>query len=267
MSKKAGDIKYDEDMDESETESDSDELDESESDESSDDDSVESESSDDESDESESSDDELDEDEDEDEDEELDEDEDEELDDDDSDDSDEESESMAGGGKQKGGVNPPLISKPKIQIPTNSSVPINSDSDEDEDDDNDGSNYLQKLDKTVNENYILNFHPESACHNNQEIACMTRVVRNKDGIIIDALHRTIPYLTKYEKARVLGQRAKQIESGAPSYIQNLSKDIIDGYIIAEMELKEKKIPFIIRRPLPNGGSEYWKLKDLEDIFF
>ena len=32
-----------------------------------------------------------------------------------------------------------------------------------------------------------------------------------------------------------------------------------------MELNEKKIPFIIRRPLPNNSSEYWKLQDLEII--
>ena len=32
-----------------------------------------------------------------------------------------------------------------------------------------------------------------------------------------------------------------------------------------MELKEKKIPFIIRRPLPDNTFEYWKLQDLELI--
>ena len=32
-----------------------------------------------------------------------------------------------------------------------------------------------------------------------------------------------------------------------------------------MELKEKKIPFIIKRPIPGGGSEYWNVKDLELI--
>ena len=45
------------------------------------------------------------------------------------------------------------------------------------------------------------------------------------------------------------------------------ENIIDGYIIAELELKEKKIPFIIRRPIPNGSCEYWHLKDLEIIGF
>jgi DNA-directed RNA polymerase I, II, and III subunit RPABC2 len=95
---------------------------------------------------------------------------------------------------------------------------------------------------------------------------MVKVVRDKDGIIIDDLHKTIPYLTKYERARILGQRAKQINSGAIPFVK-VPENVIDGYIIAEIELKQKKIPFIIRRPLPNGGSEYWKVHDLEDISF
>jgi DNA-directed RNA polymerase I, II, and III subunit RPABC2 len=102
--------------------------------------------------------------------------------------------------------------------------------------------------------------------NYDEILSMVKVIRDKDGIIIDDLHKTIPYLTKYEKARILGQRAKQINSGVTPFIK-VPENVIDGYNIAEMELKEKRIPFIIRRPLPSGGSEYWSLKDLEDISF
>jgi DNA-directed RNA polymerase I, II, and III subunit RPABC2 len=138
--------------------------------------------------------------------------------------------------------------------------------DDDEDEDDDGEEYLQKFDRSVNDNYIVNFHPESVSHNYNEILSMTNVVRNDDGIIIDKLHKTIPYLTKYEKARILGQRAKQINSGAYPFVK-VPENVIDGYIIAEMELKQKRIPFIIRRPLPNGGSEYWKVQDLEDISF
>lgn len=137
---------------------------------------------------------------------------------------------------------------------------------DDDDDDDDGEQYLQKFDQDLNNNYIVNFHPESVLQNYDEILSMTKVVRNSDGIIIDKLHRTIPYLTKYEKARVLGQRAKQINAGAYPFIK-VPENVIDGYIIAELELKQKRIPFIIRRPLPNGGSEYWKLQDLEDISF
>ena len=137
---------------------------------------------------------------------------------------------------------------------------------DDEDNDDDGEQYLQKFDQAVNDNYILNYHPESVLQNYDEILSMTKVIRNSDGIIIDNLHRTIPYLTKYEKARILGQRAKQINSGAYPFIK-VPENVIDGYIIAELELKQKRIPFIIRRPLPNGGSEYWRVQDLEDISF
>ena len=120
--------------------------------------------------------------------------------------------------------------------------------------------------QSLNENYIVNYHPESVLQNYDEILVMIKVVRDKNGIIIDDLHRTIPFLTKYEKARILGQRAKQINSGSKPFIK-VHEDILDGYIIAELELKVKSIPFIIRRPLPNGGSEYWSIKDLEDVSF
>ena len=71
-------------------------------------------------------------------------------------------------------------------------------------------------------------------------------------------------MTKYEKTKILGQRASQINIGATRYI-DVPKNITDGYLIAQMELKAKKIPVIIRRPLPNGQSEYWKLADLEQL--
>jgi DNA-directed RNA polymerase I, II, and III subunit RPABC2 len=132
-----------------------------------------------------------------------------------------------------------------------------SDADEDQEDD-----YLQKFDRELRENYILEQHPESISHNYDEIYNLAKVQRNKDNIIVDDLHKTIPMLTKYEKTRILGQRAKQINNGAKPLIP-ITPNMIDGYLIALKELEEKKIPVIIRRPLPNGASEYWHLKDLE----
>lgn len=138
--------------------------------------------------------------------------------------------------------------------------------DEDEDEDDDGEMYLQKFERSVNSNYVVDNHPESVLQNYDEILAMVKVIRDKNGIIIDDLHRTIPYLTKYERARILGQRAKQINAGSQPFIK-VPENVIDGYIIAELELREKRIPFIIRRPLPNGGSEYWSIRDLENIAF
>jgi DNA-directed RNA polymerase I, II, and III subunit RPABC2 len=137
-----------------------------------------------------------------------------------------------------------------------------SDEDDDEDADRDSSEYFQKLASTVSESYIETYHPETMSHNYDEIQTLSRVVRNSAGVIVDDLHRTIPIMTKYEKTRVLGQRTKQLNEGAPAFIK-IDSTVIDGYLIAVKELEQKKTPFIIRRPLPNGGSEYWRIQDLE----
>lgn len=163
-------------------------------------------------------------------------------------------------------IEPKSKKSKKIPIKSSYNVIKNSDEDDDENEDDDGELYLKKFDKEINDNYIINYHPECALQNYDEIFAMTKVVRDEHGIIVDDLHKTIPYLTKYEKARILGQRAKQINAGSTPFVK-VPENVIDGYLIAELELQQKRIPFIIRRPLPNGGSEYWSLKDLENITF
>ena len=126
--------------------------------------------------------------------------------------------------------------------------------------------YLQKFDAEINKNYLVDFHPECTSHNYEEINALSVVTRDKHNNIIDDLHKTLPYLTKYEKSRIIGQRAKQINSGAKTFVK-VPENMIDGYLIAEMELIQKRVPFIIRRPIFGGGSEYWSVKDLENIGF
>lgn len=157
-------------------------------------------------------------------------------------------------------------SKPAKSKPVKPKSLANIQIDSDDEDDDDDENYLQKFDSEITKNYINDFHPECFSHNYEEISHLTMVVRNSDNIIIDPLHKTIPFLTKYEKARILGQRAKQIEAGSRPFVR-VPENVVDSYIIAELELQQKRIPFIIRRPLPNGGCEYWNLKDLENILF
>jgi len=140
---------------------------------------------------------------------------------------------------------------------------ISSDEDEDSDDE-EYNEHMQKLENDINRDYLHEYHPETKQINYKELSTLSNVTRNKKGIIIDPLHITIPILTRYEKAKILGLRAKQLNHGAKSFVE-LSKEIIDGHTIANMELIQNKIPFIIRRPMPNGGSEYWKVNDLKII--
>jgi DNA-directed RNA polymerase I, II, and III subunit RPABC2 len=137
----------------------------------------------------------------------------------------------------------------------------NADGDEDSDD---GTNYLRKFDSEMHDNYVMSHHHEMMQLNTSEVESLVRVVRNADGVIVDGMHKTMPFLTKYEKTRILGQRAKQLNQGAQPLIP-FDKKIIDGYLIAQLEMQQKALPFIIRRPLPGGKSEYWRLADLELI--
>ena len=135
-------------------------------------------------------------------------------------------------------------------------------SDEDEDDDDD--DYFQRLDELNKSDIVNKYHPELLINNNNEIELLSIIKRNEQGVIIDPLHKTVPFITKYERARVLGERAKQLNMGAKPLVE-VGPEVIDGYLIALKEYEDKKIPFILKRPLPNGGCEYWKLKDLELI--
>jgi DNA-directed RNA polymerase subunit K/omega len=179
---------------------------------------------------------------------------DDEVDDEDDDDIDEEEDEEV--------VNKPVESQKVVvkKQPTQKPVTLVQDDDDDDMDEQ----YLQKFDTDIKSNYINDYHPECLVHNYEEISRLTVIVKDEYGIVIDPLHRTVPFLTKYEKARVLGQRSKQIETGAKPFIE-VPPNVIDGYVIAEMELKQKKIPFIIKRPLPGGAFEYWNLRDLEFI--
>lgn len=138
---------------------------------------------------------------------------------------------------------------------------IEDEEDEDVDDIADVS-YLQKFDENLQKNIIADWHPELKSFNYDEVDVLSRVIRNEDGVIIDPLHKTLPFITRYETARILGERAKQINAGAKPLVE-VDISVIDGYLIAMEEYKQKIIPFIIQRPLPNGGIEFWKFEDLE----
>lgn len=84
---------------------------------------------------------------------------------------------------------------------------------------------------------------------------------DRDAISSHTLTRaTAPYLTKYERARVLGLRAAQISMNAPVLVDTRGQT--DPLAIAMMELEQGRIRMRIRRYLPDKTFEDWGLDEL-----
>lgn len=81
------------------------------------------------------------------------------------------------------------------------------------------------------------------------------------GNKVDPNHRTYPFITVFEKTKIIGLRANQLSKGAAPYVA-VPKHMTDVRDIARYELEQKRLPFLIKRPLPNGTFEYWRLSDL-----
>jgi len=77
----------------------------------------------------------------------------------------------------------------------------------------------------------------------------------------DPNHKSMPFLTQYEKTRILGFRTNQLAQGALPYVAVPAhiRNVLD---IAKMELEQRRLPFILKRPMPDGSFEYWRLCDL-----
>ncbi|KAF9275873.1 DNA-directed RNA polymerases I II and III subunit RPABC2 [Mortierella alpina] len=71
---------------------------------------------------------------------------------------------------------------------------------------------------------------------------------------------TTPYMTKYERARILGARALQISMNAPVLVELDGET--DSLNIAMKELNNKMIPLIVRRYLPDNTYEDWEVSEL-----
>lgn len=71
---------------------------------------------------------------------------------------------------------------------------------------------------------------------------------------------TTPFMTKYERARILGTRALQISMNAPVLVDIEGET--DPLQIAMKELSAKKIPLVVRRYLPDGSYEDWSVEEL-----
>ena len=89
----------------------------------------------------------------------------------------------------------------------------------------------------------------------------SEIIHDRDVTKTKKTRITTPFLTKYEKTRLLGTRALQISLNAPSTVD--TKDEYDPLKIAMMELQQRKIPLSVRRFLPSGQFEDFTIDELQ----
>ena len=80
---------------------------------------------------------------------------------------------------------------------------------------------------------------------------------------------TREYFTKYEYTALLSMRAQQLADGAKPMVslEGLkASDSMFVWNVAKREIEQRKLPFIIRRQLPDGNSEFWSAQEMEVIW-
>ncbi|KAF2709471.1 DNA-directed RNA polymerases I [Pleomassaria siparia CBS 279.74] len=117
---------------------------------------------------------------------------------------------------------------------------------------------LTHLDQTAEDGVVVSGDPSAAAASKSQQK--NTVQSLKDKKVPNEKRTTTPYMTKYEKARVLGTRALQISGNAPVLID--VEGMTDPLAIAAKELREKKIPLVVRRYLPDGWYEDWTCEEL-----
>jgi DNA-directed RNA polymerase I, II, and III subunit RPABC2 len=83
----------------------------------------------------------------------------------------------------------------------------------------------------------------------------------------EEIRHSRPFLTKYEFNQIIGLRTTHLSKGAPILLE-LTEDYkiksnMDLREIALKELLEGKLPYIVKRRMPNGKYEQWKLAELD----
>ncbi len=124
---------------------------------------------------------------------------------------------------------------------------------------NDGEDEFFNDDAIIDDEVINDDNDQNIADPHTKIMSYTQIINH----IASTPKKTLPFLTKYEKTRIIGVRIEQLSRGAKPNIS--TKGLFSIREIAEEELKQRKTPFIIMRPLPNNTFEYWKIEEFEKI--
>jgi DNA-directed RNA polymerase I, II, and III subunit RPABC2 len=120
---------------------------------------------------------------------------------------------------------------------------------------------INMTDKANVEKEFYTRHPECVIDYMESIYPKL-MLKEVPTIDVDDNHTTYPFLTVFEKTKILGFRTNQLSQGARPYLLAVPEDITDVKEIARLELYQKRLPYILKRPLPDGTYEYWRLSDL-----
>ena len=115
----------------------------------------------------------------------------------------------------------------------------------------------------ITEKEIAEIDKECEIIRNREI--ITKDIPHKRAEITSKYNQIVigpPMLTRFEKARIMGARALQLSLGAPVFIE-IPKNATTSLEIAMEELKQKVIPIVIKRTLPNGDYQNLPLDKFE----
>ncbi|KAI1311989.1 RNA polymerase, subunit omega/K/RPB6 [Xylaria venustula] len=122
----------------------------------------------------------------------------------------------------------------------------------------DGDDEFNRRGNEEEENVVIAGDPSAAANNAQKGPSANKSIKDKK--IPNEERTTTPYMTKYERARILGTRALQISMNAPVLVDLEGES--DPLQIAIKEMNEKKIPLIVRRYMPDGYYEDWTCEEL-----
>jgi DNA-directed RNA polymerase I, II, and III subunit RPABC2 len=126
--------------------------------------------------------------------------------------------------------------------------------------DTQGPRELAKESKALQ--YLITHHPECRLDYVEEVLQKLPLGAYPPDEGLDPKHKSVMYLTSFEKTKILGFRANQLAQGSRPFIHPLPEYMTDVLEIAAIELEQKRLPYILKRPMPNGTFEYVRLSDL-----
>jgi DNA-directed RNA polymerase I, II, and III subunit RPABC2 len=105
------------------------------------------------------------------------------------------------------------------------------------------------------------YHPESLLDYEEAVRASIPLQSAPAGSGADPKHTSPPFLTVFERTKILGARANMIAEGARPFV-DVPSHVTSPLEIAKLELEQRRLPFIVKRPMPDGSFEYWRLSDL-----